>query len=151
FLIPAKSYAQKDKNEIDHFIVLENLLKNDKLAIVATDSLDNPLEHINGTFEFSLNGFNYPLAFRDGVAITPNKVEKSTLLFIKHLNEKGSHGQLFYILKKESGLNPIKISWLFLILIPLAIIMIIMLFRRSLIIGGIVLLLFLYFNNKQGL
>src|SRR5690606_7682874 len=144
FLMPTVSYAQKHKNEIDHFIVLENLLKNNKLAIVATDSLENHLEHVNGTFEFSLNGFNYPLKFNDGVAITPNKIEKSTLLVIKDLSEKGSKGQLYYIVKNDSGLNPIKISWLFLLLAPLVFILIVMMFRKSLLIGAIVLVLFLY-------
>lgn len=150
-LLPIVTIAQKNKNQIDHFIVKENLLKNDKLAIIATDSLEKPLENINGTFQFSLNGFNYPLEFRDGVAITPNKVEKSTFVFIKHLNENGSHGQLFYVLKKDSGLNPIKISWILLILIPVAFILIVMMFKKFLTIAIIALLIFFYFNYKQGL
>lgn len=150
-LIPCIVFAQKQSNQIDHFIVKENLLKNEKLAIIATDSLDNPLEHVNGTFQFSINGFNYPLEFRDGVAITPNKVEKSTFAFIKHLNENGSHGQLFYILKKDSGLNPIEISWFLLIIIPALFLLIVMMFKKFLTIAVIALLVFLYFNYKQGL
>lgn len=149
--MPIATFAQKHSNEIDHFIVVENLLKNNKLAIIATDSLEKPLENINGTFQFSLNGFNYPLTFRDGVAITPNKVEKSTFVFIKHLNESGSHGQLFYVIKKDSGLNPIKINWIFLLLIPAALLVIVMMFRKFLTIAIIGLLIFLYFNYKQGL
>jgi len=150
-LIPFMGHAQAHSNQINHFIVKENLLKNEKLAIIATDSLEKPLENINGTFQFSINGFNYPLEFRDGVAITPNKVEKSTFAFIKHLNENGSHGQLFYIVKKDSGLNPIKISWIFLLIVPAAFILIVMMFKKFLTIAVIALLVFLYFNYKQGL
>lgn len=150
-LLPFVALAQKHANQIDHFIVKENLLKNDKLAIIATDSLDTPLENINGTFQFSINGFNYPLEFRDGVAITPNKVEKSTFAFIKHKNENGSHGKLFYILKNDTELNPIKINWLVLLLVPAAFIIIVMMFKKFLSIAVIGLLIFLYFNYKQGM
>src|SRR3546814_1977840 len=57
-------YTTLFRSQINHFIVEENLLKNDKLAIIATDSLEQPLENINGTFQFSLNNFTYPLEFR---------------------------------------------------------------------------------------
>jgi len=150
-LIPGLSFAQSSTNRINHFIVEENLLKNDKLAIIATDSLDQPLESINGTFQFSLNNFNYPLEFHDGVAITPNKVEKSTFVFIKHVNESGSHGQLFYVLKSDSGLNPVKISWVVLLIVPAILVLIGMMFRKLLSLTVIAILIFLYFNYKHGM
>lgn len=150
-LLPVCLFAQSPSQQINHFKVVEHLLKNDKLAIIATDSLEKPLEHINGTFEFSLNNFTYPLTFNDGVAVTPNQVEKSTFLFIKHKNEEGSHGQLYYILKRDAGLNPIKVSWVLLILIPAIFVFVVMLFRKFLTIAVIALLIFLYFNYKQGL
>jgi len=150
-LMPGISRAQKHSNQINHFIVEENLLKNEQLAIIATDSLDQPQENINGTFQFSLNNFNYPLEFHDGVAIAPNKVESSTFVFIKHINESGSHGQLFYILKSGSDLNPIKINWLVLLIVPAVFILIGMMFRRLLSLAIIALLIFLYFNYKHGM
>src|SRR5690554_3952111 len=148
---PFSLAAQSTGNRINHFIVVENLLKNDKLAIIATDSLDQPLESINGTFQFSLNNFNYPLEFHDGVAITPNKVEKSTFVFIKHVNESGSHGQLFYVLKSDSGLNPVKISWVVLLIVPAILVLIGMMFRKLLSLAVIAILIFLYFNYKHGM
>src|SRR3546814_9143033 len=111
-------YTTLFRSQINHFIVEENLLKNDKLAIIATDSLEQPLENINGTFQFSLNNFTYPLEFHNGVAVAPNQVEKSTFVFIKHINDSGSHGQLFYIFKSDSGLNPIIINWFVLLIVP---------------------------------
>lgn len=150
-LAPVIAFAQKQTNQINHFIVEESLLKNDKLAIVATDSLGKPLENVNGTFQFSLNNFNYPLEFHNGVAITPNQVEKSTFVFIKHINDSGSHGQLFYILKRDSGLNPIKINWLVLLIVPAVFVLIGMMYRRLLTFVVIALLVFLYFNYKQGM
>lgn len=147
--LPFLSLAQK--NEINYFIVKETLTKNGKLAIIATDSLENPLEHINGTFQFSINGFTSGLEFRDGVATTDHEVESSTFAFFKHVNTNGSHGQLFYINKTETGLNAIKISWFLLILIPLILILIVMMFRKLLFVAIIVFLVILYFNYQKGL
>ena len=48
---------------INNFIVKESLLKNSKIAIIAADSLDKPLENINGTYTFSVSGFTQQLAF----------------------------------------------------------------------------------------
>ena len=144
-------FGQAQKNEINHFIVKETLIKNGKLAIIATDSLENPLEHINGTFQFTVNGFTSGLEFSDGVATTKNEVENSTFAFIKHVNTNGSHGQLFYINKTASGLNLVEISWIWLILVPLILILIVMMFRKFLTAAIIIFLIFLYFNYKKGL
>ncbi len=148
-LLPLSSQAQK--NEINHFIVKETLIKNGKLAIIATDSLENPLEYVNGTFQFTVNGFTSGLEFLDGVATTDNEVENSTFAFIKHVNTNGSHGQLFYINKTESGLDIFKISWIWLILVPLALVLIVMMFRKFLTAAIIIFLIIIYFNYKKGL
>lgn len=143
--------AQAQRNEINHFIVKETLIKNGKLAVIATDSLENPIEHINGTFQFTVNGFTSGLEFNNGVAITENEVENSTFAFIKHVNTNGSHGQLFYINKTEGGLDVLKISWIWLILVPVILILIMMMFRKFLVIAVVIFLIFLYFNYKKGL
>src|SRR5690606_1641744 len=75
---------QEDEMLINNFIVKETLVKNNKLAILACDSLERPLEKINGTFQFTINGFNTPLKFQDGVAITPNEIENSTFVYLQH-------------------------------------------------------------------
>ena len=51
---------------LNNFIVKENLLKNNKIAIIAVDSLDKPLENLSGTFQFSINGFGQELKFNNG-------------------------------------------------------------------------------------
>lgn len=147
--LPLLSQAQK--NEIDHFIVKETLVKNGKLAIIATDSLENPLDYINGTFQFTVNGFTSGLEFSDGVATTKNEVEHSTFAFIKHVNTSGSHGQLYYLNKTESGIDVSQISWIWLILVPVVLILLVMMFRKLLTVAIIVFLVFLYFNYRQGL
>jgi hypothetical protein len=48
-------YAQE--SDINNFLVKENLLKNNKLAIIAADSLENPIEKINGNYTFIISGF----------------------------------------------------------------------------------------------
>lgn len=143
--------SQGQKNEINHFIVKETLTKNGKLAIIATDSLENPLEHVNGTFQFSINGFTSGLEFRDGVATTDHEVENSTFAFFKHVNTNGSHGQLFYINKTETGFDIYKIGWFLLIMVPLILILIVMMFRKLLYVAIIAFLIILYINYKKGL
>lgn len=145
------SFAQGSLKTIDYFMVKENLLKNEKLAIIATDSLENPNESINGTFNFSVNGFKQELVFNNGVAVCPLQIEKSAFVFIKHLNENGTHSNLYYIYKKDTNLNPYKINWYLLLVIPIGLILIGYMFRK--LIGLIILILvaFSYFNYNKGL
>ncbi|TZF84488.1 hypothetical protein FW774_05715 [Pedobacter sp. BS3] len=136
---------------INNFIVKENLLKNNKLAIIATDADEKPLENINGTFQFSLNGFEQELKFNDGIAVAPQVIDKSTFVYIRHHNDTGTHAKLYYVIKKDNDLNPIKISWLLLIAIPLILIVIAMMFRRFIVIAAILIIVMLFFNQSNGL
>src|SRR5690606_32934437 len=99
-----------------------------KLAIIATDADENPLDNISGTYQFVINGFNQELQFNEGVATTPQAIETSAFVFLKHRNDNGSHGRLFYILKNSDGLNPIPINWYYLILIPVVVLLVAYLF-----------------------
>jgi hypothetical protein len=143
--------AQSNLKTIDNFIVKENLLKNEKIAIIAADSLENPNEHINGTFNFSVNGFKQELVFNNGVAVCPLQIEKSAFVFIKHLNETGTHSNLYYIHKKDANLNPYKISWFLLLIIPIGLILIGYMFRKLIGLVILVLVVFSYFNYSKGL
>jgi hypothetical protein len=144
-------YSAGFNQAINYFIVKENLLKNEKIAIIATDSLENPLETINGVFNFSVNGFKQELQFNDGVAICPLQIEKSAFIFIKHSNDFGNHSNLYYVYKKDKDLSPYKISWVFLIAIPILLILIGYMFRKLIGLVIFALVLFLYFNYSKGL
>ncbi|MGK6351536.1 hypothetical protein [Parapedobacter sp. DT-150] len=148
--IPALLWAQGDR-DINHFILKENLIKNGKLAVIATDAEETPIESISGTYSFVINGFKQELEFNDGVAITPNAIETSAFVFIKHRNQQGSHGRLYFVLKNEKGLNPIAISWYYLILIPAAILLIAYLFKRLMILAVLILVGLFIFNYSKGL
>lgn len=144
-------FAQNSIQNIDYFIVKENLLKNEKLAIIATDSLEIPNESVNGTFSFTVNGFKQDLVFNDGVAICPLQIEKSAFVFIKHVNEAGSRSNLYYIYKKDLNLTPYPISWYLLLIIPIGLILIGYMFRKLI---GLIILIFVafsYFNYSKGL
>lgn len=146
------AFAQEQVDmQINHFLLKETLLKNDKLAIIASDSLDNPKEYINGTFQFTINGFSHSLNFNNGVAITSSKIEHSTFVFVKHSNDTGTHSNLYYILKKDHNLQIYKISWFLLLIIPAALLVLVMMFKRFIWIAILLLLGYLYFSYQNGL
>ncbi|MEQ7800335.1 hypothetical protein ABDJ41_11060 [Pedobacter sp. ASV1-7] len=143
------AFAQKA--DINNFIVKESLLKNSKLAIIAADSLDNPLEKINGNYTFTVSGFTQPLQFNGGVAILPLQLERSTFVYIKHQNETGTHSKLLYVYKKEGSLNPYTINSMWLILFPAIIVFLAFAFRKFIIAAVIILVIYIYFNHSNGL
>ncbi len=146
------AFAKQASTSIRNFTVREALMRNGKLAIVACDTADKPTESVNGTFRFVLNGFQQELQFHDGVAVSPLPIDKSAFVFVKHQDEAGSYGKLFFVMKKGDGsLNPIAINWIWLIAIPLGIILIIYVFRKLLIWGLLVLAILFYFNYSKGL
>lgn len=148
-LIGIFSYAQNAS--INNFLVKENLLKNNKLAIIAADSLNVPNENINGTYTFSVSGFTQVLKFNDGIAVLPLPIDKSTFVYIKHQNDAGTHSKLVYVYKKESDLTPYAISSLWLFIIPIALVLIAFAFRKLIIFVVIAFLVFVYFNHSSGL
>jgi len=149
FFFTGAAFAQQ--SDINNFLVKESLLKNSKLAIIAADSVGNPMEKINGLYTFSVSGFSQPLKFNDGVAVLPMQVERSAFVYIKHINDQGTHSKLVYVHKKEGTLTPYLISTLWLILFPLIVIVIAFLFRKLLIIAIIILLVYVYFTHSNGL
>ena len=151
FLLFFTGAAFAQQSDINNFLVKESLLKNSKLAIIAADSVGNPMENINGLYTFSVSGFSQPLKFNDGVAILPMQVERSAFVYIKHINDRGTHSNLVYVHKKEGTLTPYHISTLWLIVFPLIVIVIAFLFRKLLILAIIVLLVYAYFTHSNGL
>jgi hypothetical protein len=137
--------------DINNFLIKENLLKNSKIAIIAADSLENPLEKINGTYTFSVSGFTQILNFNDGVAVVPLQIDKSTFVYIKHQNDQGTHSKLIYVYERDGDLNPFTISRIFLIIIPIIIIILVFTFKKFIYIGIILLIAFMYFNLSNGL
>ncbi|WP_437921740.1 hypothetical protein [Sphingobacterium sp. LRF_L2] len=136
---------------IDNFIVEENLTKNGKLAIIAVDSAEKPLENINGTFVFNLNGFQQDLAFHDGIAVVKHPLESSTFVFFKHKNQEKSVGKLYYVHKSAQSLKPFKIYGALLLIIPGAILLIAYLFKRFLTTFVVLAVLYAYFHYTKGL
>src|SRR5690606_6041297 len=112
------SPAAAQKQRIQNFLVKENLTQNGKLAIIAVDSAERPLETVNGTFIFSINGFQQDLDFHDGIAVVKHPLETSTFVFFKHKNQATTMGKLYYIHKQNNELKPFKIPELFLLTTP---------------------------------
>lgn len=150
-VFPQSDTINRNEIALNNFVVKENLLKNNKIAVIAADENEKPLENFSGTFQFSINGFQQQLQFNNGVAVAAQPVDRSTFLYLRHENEAGAHGKLYYILKKDDNLRPFKINWLILVLVPLGIIVLATMFRKFIIIAGILLILLFFFNSSNGL
>ena len=136
---------------INHFVIKENPFAKNEVAIVATDSLGNIQENVNGVFNFTINGFDDTLQFDKGTAFYRHKIERSTFLYARHVNETGTHSLLYYIYKSDDKLNPFHISWILLLAIPCALILLAYMFKRFIIIAIIIFAIFVYFNYHNGL
>ncbi len=143
--------AFADTLSVNHFVVKENPFAQNEIAIVATDSLNNIREDVSGTYSFTINGFQQEMVFDKGTAFYRHKIERSTFLYVKHVNDSGAHSLLYYIYKHDDKLSPIHISWILLLAIPIALILLSYIFKRFIIIAAIIFCIFLYFNHHNGL
>ncbi|MES2279134.1 MAG: hypothetical protein V4592_24090 [Bacteroidota bacterium] len=144
-------FTRADTITINHFIIKDNPFGQSQIAVVATDTLDAPLENVNGLFTFTVNGFDQQLTFNKGVAFYSPKIEKSIFLYLRHNNDTGTHAKLYYVYKHDDKLFPIHISWGWLLVIPLALVLLGYLFKRFIIIAAVIFIIFLYFNYHNGL
>ena len=135
----------------DNFIIKESLLKNDKITIIAADANDIPLEQVKGTFTFTINGFKEELRFSEGMATPSRQIDKSAFIYLKHTNDNGTHSVLYYVIKAGGLLNPFKISWIVLLIVPVVLIVLGMMFRKFIIIAAVLLLALFIFNHTKGL
>ncbi|MFZ4262362.1 hypothetical protein ACFRAE_09975 [Sphingobacterium sp. HJSM2_6] len=151
-IILAATFSLKAQQiQIRDFSVKENLSQNGKLAIIALDSLEKTDNSINGSFAFTINGFQQDLKFTDGVAVTSQSIKSSTFVFFKHENVAKDFGKLYFLRVTEQGITPYKIKGLFLIILPLAILFIAYIFKRFLVTLVILAIGYFYLNYSKGL
>lgn len=151
FIFMSAIAAHAQPQRIDNFIVKENLTQNGKLAIIAIDSVEEPMESVNGTFVFNLNGFQQDLRFHNGVGVVQHPLESSAFVFFKHKNRVNTVSKLYYIHKKDNELKPFKISGLLLLLIPVFVLLIAYIFKRFLVTFVVLALVYAYFHYSKGL
>ncbi|MES2112260.1 MAG: hypothetical protein V4577_26120 [Bacteroidota bacterium] len=145
------SFTFADTIAIKHFVIKENPFAKSEVAVVATDTAGIIQENVNGVFTFTMNGFEEQLAFDKGTAFYRHKIDKSTFLYARHQNDKGSSGILYYIYKHDDKLSPLHISWILLLAIPCVLVLLAYMFRRFIIIAIIIFCIFLYFNYHNNL
>lgn len=150
-VMAAHGFAFADAIAINHFVVKENPFALDEVAVVATDTSGVIQENVNGVFTFVMNGFQEQLKFEKGTAFYRHKLDRSSFLYAKHVNDSGTHSILYYIYKHDSKLSPFHISWILLVAIPLALVLLAYMFKRFIIIAVIIFCIFLYFNYHNGL
>jgi hypothetical protein len=91
-----------------HFVVKENPFAKDEIALVAVDTASNIQENVNGTFNFTINGFSEELKFEKGTAFYRHKLDKSSFIFARHQNDEGTTSMLYYVYRHDSKLTPLK-------------------------------------------
>ena len=152
FLVAASAtFVFADTIAIKHFVVKENPFARNEVAVVATDTAGVIQENVNGVFTFTMNGFEAQLTFDKGTAFYHHKIDKSTFLYARHQNDKGSSGILYYIYKHDDKLSPFHISWILLLAIPCVLVLLAYMFKRFIIIAIIIFCIFLYFNYHNNL
>ncbi len=144
-------FAFADTISIKNFEIKENPYGQNQVSVVATDTAHNTLQNVNGNFVFTMNGFEDTLKFTDGVAFYKHKIDRSTFLYARHVNDSGTHSSLYYVYKSESKLVPIHISWIWLLAVPLALILLGYMFKRFIIIAIIIFVIFAFFNYHNNL
>jgi len=145
------SIAFADTIAIKHFVIKENPFARNEVAVIAIDTAGIIQENINGVFTFTMNGFEEQLTFDKGTAFYRHKIDKSTFLYARHQNDKGSSGILYYIYKHDDKLSPFHISWILLLAVPCALVLLAYMFKRFIIIAVIIFCIFLYFNYHNNL
>jgi hypothetical protein len=150
-VITSAGFAAADTVTINHFVVKENPFAKDEIAVVATDTANNILQNVNGIFTFTMNGFEEPLTFDKGTAFYRHRLDKSSFLYVKHVNDAGTHSILYYVYKGDNKLIPVHISWIVLLAIPIVLIILGYAFKKFMIIAIIIFCIFLYFNYHSGL
>jgi hypothetical protein len=150
-LASSVAFAFADTVTIQHFVIKENPFAKDEIAVVATDTANNILENVSGVFSFTVNGFQEALKFDKGTAFYRHKLERSSFLYVKHLNDSGTHSILYYVYKGDNKLMPLHISWIVLLAIPILLVLLGYLFKKFIIIAIIIFIIFLYFNHHSGL
>ena len=136
---------------INHFVIKENPFAKDEVAIVATDSLNNIQENVNGTFNFTINGFADTMHFDKGTAFYRHKIDHSMFLFARHENDSGTHSILYYVYRTDDKLTPVHVPWYLLVAIPCALILLGYMFKKFIIIAIIIFAIFVFFNYHNGL
>ncbi len=150
-LIITSCFAFADSITITNFDIKDDPFGQDQISVVAVDSLHNTMQNVNGKFVFTMNGLEDTLKFNEGVAFYKHKIDRSTFIYARHVNESGTHSSLYYVYKSESKLVPIHISWIVLLAIPIVLVLLAYMFKRFIIIAIVIFIIFLYFNYHNNL
>jgi hypothetical protein len=142
-LMCAGSLAFADTITIKQFVIKENPFAESEIAVVATDSAGTVQQNVEGVFAFTINGFQEQMRFEKGTAFYRHKLDKSAFFYVKHLNNDGMHSMLYYIYKQDGKLRPIHVSWMLLVIIPLALVLLGYMFKRFIILAIVIFCIFL--------
>lgn len=145
-------------DDIPGFTVRESEADGQRIEMVALDKSGEPFNDIHGVYHFSVNGLGTDVKFEKGRAAFAREVSSSTFLYIKYDpvaaagEGRVTLSELFYVYRGSTGgYTIIHIPLALLVIIPLALILLGVFFRRLIIIALLLLGAFFYFNNLKGL
>ncbi len=135
------------KVPITNFTIKEELFTHNKLHIVAQDSMGNTEPRVRGRYTFKVNGFEKILVFSGGIAEFPDILKTSVFLYIKLEGGGRPVPRLFFVMQSGAGTFPVKISLMWLVAIPLALVIVSFIFKRVIYLALILVVLFFIFNK----
>ncbi len=138
---------RSSKKNIYQLEIKSRFLDKSNLTIIAKDSIGREENGINGIYPIEINGFEYRLFFIFGKASFPGKLRNSTLVSLKALDETVTQPSFYLLIRWPTGIYPQKVSVFWLIGIPLVILILCFLFRKLILVFGVVLILFFIFNK----
>lgn len=109
-------------------------------------------EKVRGAYLFSVNGLETQLEFRKGESGLPGEVSSSTFLYMKCLDNASAASRLFYVSRSDGGLYSVtRIPLVWLVIVPVALILAGVLFRRMIVLVIVAALILIYFAYNKGL
>ena len=133
--------------KIHELKVKSTLFDNSKLTLVALDSLGNEDPSVNGAYPIEINGFEQSLIFVLGRSTFPGNLKNSAFISLKPVSITGSKPSFYLLIQWGGGVYPqnIHVSWL--ILIPLAMMVLGYIFRKLILFLVVLVILFFFFNK----
>ncbi|SMO67269.1 hypothetical protein [Solitalea koreensis] len=149
FYISFSAAAEIQQQNISSFDIKSNLADRLTVSVLVdgNEEQSGGVNEINGSFDFSINGIDKKLQFKNGEAVVFDKISSSTFLYIRPIESTFSELKLYYVLKVGEKLFAIHVPIFLLLVIPLFFFILGYFVRRLLVIAILLFIVFFIFNK----